>query len=307
MLSLGEMKTRETSGRNYSGIYYMLLAALGFSLMGAFAKLLKTSFNAPQLVFYRNLIGIAFLAFSLWQKPVKQEGGRLGLLIFRGVMGTLALYTLLYNIIHIPLGAALTYNTINTFYIAILSGWLLKEKLSGWVWTCIVIGFGGVLLIYKPSGDFSWTYHGVGIVHGLFSAFAYLSISSLNKYYDTRIIVLSFLVSGLVLPTVMMGLGAAMELPADDFFFPEFRIPEGGREYFYLLGMGLTALLGQYFVTKAYSNDKAGIVAAIGYSNIVLAMALGILLGDSLPDWIGITGVLLVIGSGVAIALRKRM
>jgi hypothetical protein len=29
----------------------MLLAALGFSVMGGFAKELKTSFNAPQLVF----------------------------------------------------------------------------------------------------------------------------------------------------------------------------------------------------------------------------------------------------------------
>lgn len=288
----------------YAGIYYMLLAALGFSLMGAFGKLLKHSFNAPQLVFYRNLIGMFFLAFSLWQKPVQQTGGRLGLLIFRGIMGTLALYTLLYNIIHIPLGAALTYNTINTFYIAILSGWLLKEKLNGWIWTCIVIGFAGVLLIYKPDGDFSWKYHGVGILHGLLSAAAYMSISSLNKHYDTRVIVLSFLSSGLLLPLLMMGIGAAFQLPTDDFFFPAFRFPVG-VEYFYLIGMGVTALLGQYFVTRAYSSDKAGIVAAIGYSNILFAMLFGVLLGDALPDWISLVGVVLVIGSGVVIALRK--
>ena len=41
--------------RRYHGILYMLLAALGFSVMGGAAKLLKGSFNAGQLVFYRNL------------------------------------------------------------------------------------------------------------------------------------------------------------------------------------------------------------------------------------------------------------
>lgn len=35
----------------YRGIFYMLLAALGFSLMGGAAKLLKGSFGAGQLVF----------------------------------------------------------------------------------------------------------------------------------------------------------------------------------------------------------------------------------------------------------------
>lgn len=204
--------------KNYKGIYYMLLAALGFSAMSGFAKVLKPSFNAPQLVFYRNLVGLLVLSVSLVGKPVVQSGGRPGLLIFRGVMGTLALYTLLYTILHVPLGTAMTYNTINTFYIALLAGWMYKEQLSTGIWVCILAGFMGVLLIYRPSVDFSWHYHAVGWVHGLFSALAYLSIGSLNKYYDTRIIVLSFLLSGLIIPLLMILTGWALRLPPDDFF-----------------------------------------------------------------------------------------
>lgn len=283
----------------------MLLAALGFSVMGGFAKELRTSFNAPQLVFYRNLTGVLFLSASFFRYPVKQSGGRFGLLAFRGIMGTLALYTLLYNIIHIPLGAAMTYNTINTFYIALLSGWLLKEKLSTIAWICIIGGFTGILLIYKPSADFSWKYHGIGLLHGLFSAFAYLSIGTLNKYYDARIIVLSFLLSGLLLPLITMLSGYALHLTHDDFFFPVFRMPVG-IDWFYLIGLGISALLGQYFVTKAYSNDKAGIVSAIGYSNIIFGLTIGILLGDAFPDMLAILGVLIVIGSGVMISLTKK-
>src|SRR5688500_18115821 len=98
------------SDNHYKGITYMLLAALGFSLMGGAAKLLKESFNAGQLVFWRNLIGLAVLAIGFVIRPPENKGGKLRLLVFRGVMGTAALYTLLYCILHIPLGTAMTYS-----------------------------------------------------------------------------------------------------------------------------------------------------------------------------------------------------
>lgn len=283
----------------------MLLAALSFSIMGGFAKVLKPSFNAPQLVFFRNLVGLIFIAASIMRYPIRQNGGKRSLLIFRGIMGTLALYTLLYNILHIPLGAAMTYNTINTFYIAILSWWLLKERLSIIAWLCIVGGFAGILLIYKPSADFSWKYHSIGLLHGLFSAVAYLSIGTLNKFYDARVIVLSFLVSGFLLPLITMIVGYAAHIPPDDFFFPAFRLPVAS-EWPYITGFGFFALAGQYFVTKAYGSDKAGIVSAIGYSNIVFGLVIGILLGDAFPDAFAVTGIFIVIISGVTISLTKK-
>ena len=284
---------------------FMLLAALGFSVMGGFAKVLKYSFNAPQLVFYRNLTGLIVLSYSFLHFPVKQNGGKLWLLITRGIMGTVALYTLLYNILHIPLGPALTYNTTNTLFIALISFFLLKEKLNAVAWLCIVTGFAGVLLIYNPKLDFGWKYHIVGLICGITSALAYLSVSSLNKYYDTRIIVLSFLLSGIALPGIGMLLQWLTPLPTDEFFITWFRLPQG-QEWALVAGMGVAALLGQYFVTKAYANDKAGIVSAIGYSNIIFALAIGIILGDPFPGLRSLFGIMLVIGSGILISLSKK-
>jgi len=283
----------------------MLIAALGFSMMGGFARLLKPSFNAPQLVFYRNFFGLMVLLASFLRYPVKQTGGRTALLVFRGLMGTVALYTLLYNILHITLGAALTYNTTNTLFIALLSGWFLKEKLPAIAWFCIILGFAGVLLIYKPTGDFSWKYHIVGLTCGFSSALAYLSVSSLNRNYDTRVIVLSFLLNGVTLPLIGMLLGAFTSINHDEFFIAEFKLPQG-IDWFYLLAMAGTALMGQYFVTKAYGHDKAGIVSAIGYSNIIFALSFGIILGDPFPGLLSLLGIVLVIVSGITISLSKK-
>lgn len=58
-----------TIHRRYRGIFYMLLAALGFSLMGGSAKLLKGGFNAGQLVFFRNLVGAVGLTIAFLVKP----------------------------------------------------------------------------------------------------------------------------------------------------------------------------------------------------------------------------------------------
>ena len=69
----------------YKGIFYMLLAALGFSLMGGAAKLLKGSFGAGQLVLWRNLVGLIVLVAGFIIKPPVNKGGFIVFCIFRWV------------------------------------------------------------------------------------------------------------------------------------------------------------------------------------------------------------------------------
>src|SRR5438045_821353 len=150
--------------KKYHGIFYMLLAALGFSVMGGAAKLLKGSFNAGQLVFYRNLVGLIVLLIGFAIKPPVSHGGKLSWLIFRGIMGTVALYTLLYCILHLPLGTAMTYNLTSALFIAVFSFLLFKEYHGAAVLVAVLIGFAGMLLVYKPHINYSWYYHVVGLL-----------------------------------------------------------------------------------------------------------------------------------------------
>src|SRR6185436_6784065 len=116
-----------TVHHRYKGIFYMLLAAMGFSLMGGAAKLLKGNFGAGQLVFWRNAVGLLVLIIGFLIKKPINKGTRIRLLVFRGMMGTTALYTLLYCILHIPLGTAMTYNLTAALFIAIFSYFLFGE------------------------------------------------------------------------------------------------------------------------------------------------------------------------------------
>lgn len=283
----------------------MLLAALGFSLMGGAAKLLKGSFGAGQLVFWRNAVGLIVLIAGFIIKPPENKGGKFHLLLFRGMMGTIALYTLLYCILHIPLGTAMTYNLTSALFIAVFSFLLFREYHGRIVLLAVLLGFFGMLLIYKPAMHFPWFYHVAGLLSGITSALAYITVNRLAGYYDSRIIVLAFIGTGVLVPVIFMLIRFFGNLPVDDVFFIAWRWPDG-VEWLYVLWLGLTALFGQYFVTKAYGADKAGIVSAIGYANIIFSVFIGMALGDAFPNWMSCLGILCIIGSGVIISLVKK-
>ena len=257
----------------YKGILYMLLAALGFSLMGGAAKLLKGSFGAGQLVFWRNAVGLLVLTGGFLVKPPVNKGGKFHLLLFRGMMGTTALYTLLYCILHLPLGTAMTYNLTSALFIAVFSFLLFREYHGRVVLLAVLLGFAGMLLIYKPAMHFPWYYHAAGLLSGITSALAYITVNRLAGHYDSRIVVLSFIGTGVLVPVVFMLIRYIGDIPPDDVFFINWRWPVG-IEWFYVSWLGLAALFGQYFVTKAYSTEKAGLVSAIGYANIIFSVLL---------------------------------
>lgn len=282
----------------------MVLAAMGFSLMGGAAKLLKGSFGAGQLVFWRNAVGLLVLIGGFLAKPPVNNGGKIHLLLFRGVMGTTALYTLLYCILHIPLGTAMTYNLTSALFIAIFSFILFREYHGRAVLFAVLLGFTGMLLIYKPAMHFPWYYHIAGLISGITSALAYITVNRLAGYYDPRIIVLAFIGTGVLIPSLFMLTGYIGHIPPDDVFFIQWKWP-AGIQWFYIAWLGLAALFGQYFVTKAYGADKAGIVSAIGYANIIFSVFIGMALGDAFPDWMSSLGILCIIGSGVIISLVK--
>jgi len=293
-----------TVHHRYKGIFFMLLAALGFSLMGGAAKLLKGSFNAGQLVFFRNAVGLVVLTIGFILRPPINKGGKLHWLIFRGIMGTVALYTLLYCILHLPLGTAMTYNLTSAIFIALFSFLLFKEYHGPIVLLAVLLGFLGMLLVYKPAMHYPWYYHVAGLSSGIASAIAYITVGRLTIYYDTRVIVFAFIFSGVLVPSLFMLVGDLGHIKLDAVFFVQWQWPKG-IQWLYILMLGVTAVFGQYFVTRSYGADKAGIVSAVSYVSIIFSVFIGMSLGDAVPDWVSVCGILCIIAGGTIISLVK--
>jgi drug/metabolite transporter (DMT)-like permease len=91
---------------------------------------------------------------------------------------------------------------------------------------------------------------------------------------------------------------------ADGIFLSTFIIPQG-IEWFYILMIGISALFGQVYMTRAYGTTKAGIVATTGYFQIFFTAIVGIAIGDpffQFYEWIGIA---LIIVGGIVISFEK--
>ena len=287
-----------------SGVKYMLLASFLFAIMGAFAKLSSEHMSSLEVVFFRNIFGVAIIGYALYKTPMKHKGGKPFLLFFRGLMGFLALLAYFYNVANIPLGDAMTYSKTAPIFTAILAWLFLNEKLSLNAWLAVFIGFLGILLITQPSGVGFSKYDLLGIFSGLGAAFAYTSIRELKNYYDTRAIVLSFTLVGTVAPIMLFILSKYFYIRELDFIMGEFVMPSG-VVWIYVVGLGLLGTLSQYYMTKAYGETKAGIVGAASYSSIIFAILVGVMLGDSLPNFITASGIVLIVAAGIMVAKSK--
>jgi len=287
-----------------SGVKYMLLASFMFAIMGAFAKLASESMPSLEVVFFRNLFGVVLIGYAVYKKPMIHSGGKPFLLLFRGMMGFSALLAYFYNIAHIPLGDAVTFSKTAPIFTAIFAWLFLKEKLGSSAWLAIFIGFGGIVLITQPSAIGFTKYDVLGIFSGIGAALAYTSVRELRNYYDTRAIVLSFTLVGTIGPIFLFILSEYINIPELDFMLGKFVMPSG-IVWFYVVGLGVLGTFSQYFMTKAYGETKAGIVGAVSYTNIVFAILVGLLLGDSLPGFVTTCGIVLIILAGIMVAKAK--
>ena len=283
----------------------MLLASLSFAFMGGFAKVVSQSLPPVEVTFFRNIFGVVLVGLSILKVPLKQTGGKFLLLLFRGSMGFAALLAYFYIMAHIPLGEAVTYNKTSPIFVAIFAYIFLNEKLHPSALFAIILGFVGIVLVAQPDGMHFDKYDLLGIFSGIGAALAYTSIRELRKYYDTRAIVMSFMGVGTVAPLILMLMTPYIDVPKSfDWMFAEFVLPVG-VEWGYVTAVGVFATMSQLLMTKAYELTKAGIVGTVSYSNIVFAVLIGVMLGDPIPDFWTVLGIILVIMSGLLVALPK--
>lgn len=287
------------------GAYYMIVACMFFAGVGVFAKLLSAQMPSVEVVFFRNLVGLIAVIFVIYRRlPIRQSGGEFGMLMFRGFIGTVALFALFYNIAHINLGAAYTFQKTSPIFTAIFAAVFLREALSRRGWFAIFLGFIGILFIIQPNLGISksdW----LGLWSGVGAALAMLSVRKLRKAYDTNVIVLSFMAWGTFLPLALMGAAEWIEIKQLDFLLSPFAVPDLKGVVLIVL-MGLAGFYFQLFMTKAYAAvRKAGTVAAVSYMDVVFSLVVGFFMGDTLPDAAAFFGIFLVIFSGILVARER--
>ncbi len=285
----------------------MLAGALISALNGAVSKILADDMSAMEIVFFRNLIGVALILYALKHTPPTLTGGKWYLLITRGLFGFSAMILFFYTITTIPLGEAITLNKTSPLFVTILAYYLLKETLNKTTLFALLIGFLGVMLIVKPIGISISYEHFLGILGGFFAAAAYTTIKKIKDIYDARVIVLSFVGIGTILPALFFAIAPYVNAPASvAFLFPEFSYPTSIRVWLLIIFMAIISTISQWLLTKAYSASNLSIIGVISYTNIPFAIGFGWMLGDAFPDALTFLGIGLIILGGILVGMKKK-
>jgi drug/metabolite transporter (DMT)-like permease len=153
----------------------------------------------------------------------------------------------------------------------------------------------GVVLIAKPSALFG----GLGALDGLAVAAALFSAMLSGAVY-TLVRKLRATDTPTVIIFYLSWIGVAASLPfAGTWVWPE------GLEWAWLLGAGVSTLLGQIALTRGLHLEKAGRAMSVGYLQVVFAFAWGALVFGTVPDLWSALGAALIVGS-VLLVMRER-
>lgn len=288
------------------GAYYMVLASFYFALTGAFAKALGGDMSSVEVAFFRNLVGLIIICYTIYKFGHNSKGGRPILLFFRGIVGSISMLAFFYNIANIGLAESFTFAKMSPMFLALFGVIFLREKLTFLAWFGIIIGFLGIVMIMQPNLGFSKSDF-MGFINAFLAAVAYMSVHTLRKNYDTRIIVLSFMFFGAFMPFLCMIVAGFYEIPAQfDFLFAKFVMPSA-KMWIFIVLMGVCGLSFQTYMTKSYAASRhAGVVAAVAYCDIIFTLIIGVIMGDSLPNLMAFCGIVIVIVSGVIVATQNK-
>jgi S-adenosylmethionine uptake transporter len=282
---------------------WMLLASLLFATMGVCIKIASAWFSSFEVVFYRGLIGLAFMALVMRARGVAFATPVPMMHVWRSVVGTTALTTWFFSIASLPLATAMTLNYMSSVWIAafLVGGALLMQRQGevlreqGPLILTVLIGFGGVALMLRPTMADGQLFGGLlGLVSGVFSALAYLQVSALSKAGEPESRTVFFFSLGATL-------AGAVGMGFDDVH------AWNSTHALWLLPIGLLAVLGQLCMTRAYASGATLLVANLQYMGIVFAGIYSIVIFEDHLPLLGWLGMGLIIVSGiVATLLRTR-
>jgi drug/metabolite transporter (DMT)-like permease len=269
------------------GSLWMLVAALGFAVMGALVKVGASKFSSAELVFYRSAFGLVAIYIFIFSKKLPLKTPVMGKHMSRALVGFVSLVMFFYAIAHLPLATAITLNYTSPLFLAAFMPFMLHEKPKKMLYWAVLLGFTGAVLLLKPSFATEDALAGtIGLLSGMGAGLAYIHVKQLGNLNepDWRTVFYFTLVS---------TIGGGIWMLLHHFH------PIAWQDLPILIGLGISATIAQLALTRAYRTGKTLTVASLAYVTVVISSFFGVLFWNehlSTSEWIAIG---LIILSGI--------
>jgi len=273
----------------------MLVAAFFFAIMGALVKIGGQTFSSAELVFYRSFFGLVFIFVLAKRHQLQLHTPVLGKQMARSILGFVSLVMFFHAINSLPLATAVTLNYTSPLFMATFAPFMLHEKPRKILILAIFLGFLGVVLLLKPSLDGDELVAGtIGLLSGLTAGIVYVHVTQLARAGEPDWRTVFYF-------TLVCTIGAGFWMLVHHFN------PVSWKDLPLLLGLGASATLAQFAMTRAYRTGNHLVVGSLAYTTVLIASLFGIVLwGETLSTdrWFAVG--LIILGGIISVRASPR-
>jgi len=283
----------DTARNRQVGIALVTVTTLMFAVLDTSAKWLVQSLPVLQVVWLRfvfhTFLTTAIFMPSMGVSLFKINNPRLQLL--RGVMLALMTGLNFFALQYLQLAETGAVQFSVPILIALISAWLLHEKLDAKRWVAICIGFVGVLVIIRPGSN---GFH-PAIFLSIFNAFLYAAFNLMTRRLASSDHPISTQLASAAVPSLLLA-------PFAIWFW---QAPDGWFMWGVILLTGLTGGLGHTASALAHRYATAAVLGPFLYQQIIY-MAIGgwLVFGQTL-DAAVVLGAVIVVCSGLYLLWRE--
>lgn len=273
---------------------WMLVGQVSFAIMATLAHSLKDYCGWQVIAVCRSTIPMVLIALVAYFAHIRLVIVGTPTLWLRSIAGSISLVCTFYAFTRLPISDVLTITNLFPVWIALLSWPFLGIRPTLTTWLAVISGVTGVALIQQPHLAEGNLASFAALTSSFCSAVAMLGLHRLH-YMDTRAIVFHFSSVSLLFSASAMFLltGSAPPIPTWQML-----------TVVMLLGVGVTATLGQICLTKAFTLGDPAKVAVVGLSQVGFGVIIEVILWGRQFEWPTIVGMGLILAPTAWLMLR---
>jgi drug/metabolite transporter (DMT)-like permease len=290
-----------------------LVSVLSFSVTDVGVKFLSDQYALHQVVLIRTSVGaLLFLALIM---PF--NGGlrvfhtrRPGAHLIRGLSVVTANTCLFLGLSVMPLADAVAVFFVSPMVITVFSVIFLHETVGARRWAAIAVGFIGVLIIVKPGTSAFQLASLLPAAAAVFYAINHIMARKIGNTESaatmTVYIILTFLIVSVLIGLALGDGRFAGQGPAALDFLLRAWGPIERADIWVLILLGVSGVMGGWFVAQAYRLSEAAFAAPFEYVSMPLAILWGVMVFDTWPALSAWFGIVLILGSGLYLVWREQ-
>ncbi len=272
----------------------MILAMAGFALEDLFIKLLSSHLPVSQILITLGFSGAAvFLIIALLtHEPILHRSLLTKPVIIRTLCELFAALFFVSALALTPLSSVVSILMATPLMVTIGAAVFFREKVGWRRWGAVMIGFCGVLLILRPGFDSFMPASLLAVIATVFIAVRDLVTRTMRfEISTTTVSMYAFFACG-ISGFIAMPFYSVMVIPSS-------------TEIMYLISATFIGVIGYYAIVLATRNGDVSVISPFRYSRLVFAMILAIIILSERPDFLTLSGAVIIVLSGVYTFIRE--